>query len=339
MDETLAARLQNYLAEKIPQAVIANFHFMASGFESDVYSFDFTRPGEEQPAWILRLFSGEGAAEKIARESAGLTRLKQAGYPVPTLLLSETDTEPLGKPFTILERLDGGNLWPVLAQAEPARVDQLLEQFSSLLVDLHRIDWRLFFQDTAGVESDPGTLVDDLMADARRLYQQLDLAGFVRILDWLKEHKSALQFQPAVVHMDFHANNVFQCTDSRLVVIDWTQVSVCDYRVDLGWTLMIMGDLGNPAWGEKILQAYEKASGQPVVELAYFKTLAYLKLLASSLTAVGSAAQKEGTAQSLEPILRLAPIYREFARRIREYTGLPLPEVEAVFGQNSGFSG
>jgi aminoglycoside phosphotransferase (APT) family kinase protein len=79
------------------------------------------------------------------------------------------------------------------------------------------------------------------------LFTKHDVGGFLSILDWLQDHRSEFDFQPAVVHLDFHANNVFLCRDDRLVVIDWTQITVADYRADLSWSLMIMGDFGQPA--------------------------------------------------------------------------------------------
>jgi len=39
----------------------------------------------------------------------------QAGYPVPALLLQETDTQELGKPFEIIKMLEGQALWSILA--------------------------------------------------------------------------------------------------------------------------------------------------------------------------------------------------------------------------------
>ncbi len=40
--------------------------------------------------------------------------------------------------------------------------------------------------------------------------------------------------------------------------------ALSDYRTDLTWTLMIMGDFGQPQWGERILHAYRRAAGYPV---------------------------------------------------------------------------
>jgi len=68
--------------------------------------------------FVLRPYLGDGATQKSIREACGLGQLHQAGYPVPAILLSETDSSVLGRPFTIMEKLEGRPLWPVLTYAK-----------------------------------------------------------------------------------------------------------------------------------------------------------------------------------------------------------------------------
>jgi aminoglycoside phosphotransferase (APT) family kinase protein len=168
------------------------------------------------------------------------------------------------------------------------------------------------------------------------LYTQFDVVGFLAIIDWLEIHKFDITVQPAVVHLDFHANNVFLCNDDHLAVIDWTQIAVSDYRTDLSWTLMIMGDFGQPHWGERILQAYTRGAKNPVEKLDYFNVITYTKLLASTIISLRTSPKELGMRpETVESIQQQAPILDMLSRRIQNITGLSIPEVETALSQIS----
>ena len=95
---TLVDRFSRYIASQDPYAVVSDFNFLVSGFESEIYTFDLRRSDSSPKTFILRLFMGEGATEKLIREARALLFLQKAGYPVPALLLQETEPGILGKP-------------------------------------------------------------------------------------------------------------------------------------------------------------------------------------------------------------------------------------------------
>src|SRR5260370_3390100 len=79
---------------------------LGSGYETDVFAYsvglDGDGAGEEL---VLRVYAGEGAAEKAAREFAAMGRLREAGYSVPRVLILQRDSSPVGRPFLIMERI------------------------------------------------------------------------------------------------------------------------------------------------------------------------------------------------------------------------------------------
>lgn len=337
MSLTLSDNLQQYLAGRYPGATISDFQFITSGWESDVYTFTRHLPADSPKAFVLRLYPGDGAIEKLIRETGGLRQLHQAGYPVPATLLHEIDSAILGRPFTIIEKLEGRVLWPILAGATSSQASHLLDRFGSLLARLHQLDWRPFTEHAARYEADPTAILDGLLASLRQLYTQFDVGGFLTIVDWLEAHKSDITVRPAVVHLDFHANNVFLCDDDHLAVIDWTQITVSDYRADLTWTLMIMGDHGQLEWGERILQAYSLAARNSVEDLDYFNVITYTKLFASTVISLRTSPEKLGMRpETVESMKRQAPILKELSRRIQNITGLTIPEVETALNQIEG---
>jgi aminoglycoside phosphotransferase (APT) family kinase protein len=328
---TLADQLSRYIASKDPDAVVANFNFLVSGFESDIYTFDLRRSDSSPKSFILRLFTGEGATEKLIREARGLSFLQTANYPVPALLLQETEPGIMGKPFEIIEKLEGQALWPVLATAESYQQGQLLSRFASLLAQLHRLGWRPCTENPEAYEKNPARLLDEIIAHYRSLYIKYDLKGFLQILDWLDRHKYEILVHPAIVHQDFHANNVFLCSNDDFIVIDWTQFAVSDYRIDLCWTLMIMGDLGNPDWKEKILEAYVVGFNTAIQNLDYFNVIVIMKLLASTVISFKFGPETLGLrTEAVELTKEQISIYKQLAQRIRTITGLTVPELETL---------
>jgi len=326
---TLVDRLSCYIASQDPDAVVANFNFLMSGFESEIYTFDLRRSDSSPKTFILRLFTGEGATGKLIREAKGLSFLQKTGYPVPALLLQETEPGILGKPFEIIERLEGQALWPVLATAESHQQGQLLSRFGSLLAQLHRLDWRPCMENPEAYEKKPARWLEEIIAQYRSLYTKYDLEGFLHILDWLDTHKHEVLVQPAVVHQDFHGNNVLLCPDDQLFVIDWTQFAVSDYRIDLCWTLLIMGDLGNSAWKEKILDAYTSSFNETIQSLDYFNVIVAMKLLASTVISFEFGPETLGLRpEAVELTKGRISIYKRLAQRIRTITGLTVPELE-----------
>jgi aminoglycoside phosphotransferase (APT) family kinase protein len=331
---SLEERFSSHLASRYPAARSSNFNFLAKGFESELYAFNLQDSLSSEKQYILRLLTGKGAAEKLLREARGLTLLHKAGFPVPALLYQETDPEILGQPFEVIEKLEGRALWPVLASAEFHEVTHLLSKFGLLLARLHSLDWRSCIENADVYEKYPTLLLDETVSQYRSLYTKFGLKGFLRLLDWLDSHKHEISARPAIVHQDFHANNVLLCSDDQFFVIDWTQFAVSDYRIDLCWTVLIMGDLGNPEWKKQILTAYSSASNQPLPlgDLDYFNVIVYMKLLASTVISFLYTPQEVGLRPETRNITKeQASIYKRLSQRITRITGQSLPELEKIW--------
>jgi hypothetical protein len=117
-------------------------------------------------------------------------------------------------------------------------------------------------------------------------------------------------------------------------VIDWTQFAVADSRIDLCWTLLIMGDLGNPDWGRQILEAYASHSHHPVEHLDYFQVIVSMKLLASAVISFAFSPEEVGLRpEAVELTREQVSIYGQIAQRIRTIAGVTVPELETVLGR------
>src|SRR5437763_2869381 len=110
MDSThtdVQEQLQRFYGAK---GQVSDLPLLGSGFETDVYAFSLAAPGSHAEEMVLRVYGGQGAAEKAEREFAAMRGLREAGYPVPRMGTLCRDSEPLGSPFITMERIHGVSL-------------------------------------------------------------------------------------------------------------------------------------------------------------------------------------------------------------------------------------
>lgn len=168
MPADVSDRLQRYLEDYYPGMQVTDFQFLASGSESDIYTFTFHPPEGITKPLILRVYPGDNVNAKLLREVNGLLRLQQVGFPVAAILYYETDPAILGKPFTIMEKLEGRVLWPVLYQVDPLQAGHLLDRFGSLQAQLHRLDWHPFTDQADRYQTNPEALLDEDLTSSDR---------------------------------------------------------------------------------------------------------------------------------------------------------------------------
>ena len=123
MNKDMQSQLHDYYSRTFPNRSgmrITDLTSISAGWESDMYSFDveYGPAGKRQrEELILRIYPGDDAHEKSAREFHGMSQLYEAGYPVPQVLVLERENSPFDKPFVIMERIKGQMLWPLLLMA------------------------------------------------------------------------------------------------------------------------------------------------------------------------------------------------------------------------------
>ena len=276
----MLARLQEYCQKAFASdggARVSDVVALEAGWEHDMHAFALERGPAgtacRREELILRIYPGDDAAAKAAAEFRGMTKLRAAGYPVPRVLVLECDDSPFGKPFTIMERIDGRDLWPLLFDApDSARRGELLTLFCELLVRLHRLEWRPFADDeTLRVCDDPYCFVDRALAGARGGIEALDLPGFLPLVDWFEARRDRVPCpRPSVGHGDYHPKNVLIQGDGSAVVIDWTGLHVGDPRHDLAQATLLAGTHAGPEWRGRIRREYERVAGEELEEMEFF---------------------------------------------------------------------
>jgi len=343
----LRAQLQSHLTAAFPDRqslIVSPLTSLTTGWESELYAFDLAYTEAGQPRvepLILRLHAGEHALGKTQHEFAGIQQLAAAGYPVPRAIHAAGPDNPLGRPFMLIERIEGVVMWGRLEHAPPAEAAPLLDLFGRLFVALHRLAWRPFAERyspglaqawTAGQPDSLYAFVDAWLADARRTLVASLGTGLEPVVDWLAARRDRVPCDaPAVVHRDFHPGNILLRPDGSAVVIDWTAMGVTDPRFDLAWTLLLVRMFAAPGAREQFLSTYERHAGAAVQEIEWFEIVAcarrfheVLATLAAGDHATGRRPGAQGLMQ--QQLSALRPGYQFF----QSVTGLALPRLGAL---------
>jgi aminoglycoside phosphotransferase (APT) family kinase protein len=324
---------------------VAQVAFLGSGFEADVFAFTLeteTANAAQTRTLILRLYAGEGAAEKSAREFAVMERLWAVGYPVPQVLSQEWQRSPFDCPFVIMERIHGVSLGEAHWAGSVEQKQEALAMLYQLIARLHALDGNALLPSSPLQSSrDPYAFLEGELTALDALRQRLTARNALVLqsaLSWLHSNRITVPCERlTLVHGDFHPNNVLLRSDGAPYVIDWSNARLADPRTDLAWTRLITSADALPGGGEVQQRLYEQYAGTTVTDLAYFDVLACTRLLLSVLVSLESGAARQGMRPQAEEMMRQSATHSRYvAARLQLYTGIQMPALEdslaALFG-------
>ncbi len=125
-------------------------------------------------------------------------------------------------------------------------------------------------------------------------------------------------------HRDLHPGNIL-LSPRGPVVIDWTQVGVGDPRLDVAWTLMVVG-FGDPELGEILRDLYDPVD-------PWFEVAVGLKRLFTVVVSLQAGPEALGMRQEAGEMMVAATGGLQRVRdRVLELTGITVPEVEELLG-------
>lgn len=286
--EQLETQLRDYFAEQPTTGEnlrIDNLTRLNAGWASDVYAFTLRYDEAGRTIGqnlVLKAYSDTiDGKDRALKERHALFNLRADHYPVPGVSAVEVDPQYIGRPFVVMEQVDGHLLWDAFqqadAQSDEARRTELLQLFVQLLIDLHRVPAEKLVRNMKVTHE--YTLITREIYILRGLVQQYERHEFTPLIEWLHERrKEAPCTHPVVTHRDYHPWNVLLTENGRPFVIDWGW-QVSDARYDVAWMLTLMERSGYPQFRDEALAAYEAAVGGPVEQLAYFEVLAHTRWL------------------------------------------------------------
>ena len=293
----LTQRLATYLCKQMPAARslrVEGLTRIVGGASRETWSFDAVwqeNAVERHRGFILRRDPDAGLLESDrALEYRAYRAFANSEVPVPAVYWLEREPEPLGRPFFIMERIDGcrtdGNF--LGAQPDDERKLRLAQRKFAILGALHRADpvaLGLADIDPLGIPSPENAARRQLDHWERIVDQQAqEPLPIVRLaVAWLRSHLPPPAQRIVVCHGDFRSGNFLYDYEAGEIrgVLDWEMVHLGDPLEDLAWTCLLNWRYGgaSPAGGgsdrigglverETAFRLYEAASGVRVDETA-----------------------------------------------------------------------
>jgi aminoglycoside phosphotransferase (APT) family kinase protein len=298
----LQNKLQTYLQRVMPAAEdveVRNLKGMAFGASRETYTFDvcWRESGQEKKqGLVLRRDLPAGLLDHVPRatEFKILRSLEGTGIPAPRALFCESDPAILERPFIIMERTEGmvTQAFQNIAKGNRERAHKLAEQYVSLPVRIHDLDWRERGLEFLGPPAHPHDYAGLELAKWEKIMEKVRLEPDPILLEarlWLRRN-----LPPAagvsLVHGDYKMDNVMYQKDEITAILDWELASLGDFHDDLGWICMryyevdgLLQGLMERAW---FLSRYEEMSGRRLdpAALRFWQVFANFKMAVITLT-------------------------------------------------------
>ncbi|MCA9502387.1 MAG: phosphotransferase family protein [Myxococcales bacterium] len=301
--ETYREALDGWMKRRMPEATAMRVHDVdmprATGFSNETVFFSASWQEEGRPVtrrFVARIEPPDGGLFPVqapglevscALQHRIMQAVRDSGVvPMPELLPFEGDASVLGRPFFVMEFVEGripadvprySQAGFLVDEATPADRARMGESAVATLVALARLDWRelgLSWLDPSG-RGEP-TLRHQL--DLYRRYVVKELAGrehpvLETSLDWLD--RNAPEAPAGISWGDSRLGNIIWQDYRCASVCDWEAVALCPPEADIGWFVMFdrmsFDDLdakrleGFPTRAEQVA-LWESASGRKVAD-------------------------------------------------------------------------
>ncbi|HTT87104.1 MAG TPA: phosphotransferase family protein [Acidimicrobiales bacterium] len=265
-DEGLASGLEEVLAPVLGGPTsIRDLARLAGGSSYETWGFLAAPPGGPPRRLVLRR-GAPGAGRlgtDLVREARVLAAAREAGAPVPDVVLAGELPDGGGSPFLVMEHIEGETIAPrILRDDRFAHARSVLVgQCARALAAVHGIPL-----DAAGPlpGGDQLALLSSLYRGMGDPHPAFDLAA-----RWLGRHPPP-PVTDRVVHGDFRLGNLIVGDEGLRAVLDWELVHAGDPVEDLGWMCVRAWRFGSdqPVAGlapyAELVDAYERASGREV---------------------------------------------------------------------------
>jgi aminoglycoside phosphotransferase (APT) family kinase protein len=239
-------------------------------------------------------------AHDMAREYRLLRAFTDHGasVPVPSPVALCVDTDVLGAPFYLMERLDGlvvREQIPAPLADDPGTPVALAHALVDALAAIHAFDWRAggladFGKPDGYLDRQVPRWLGQLARYKTRELPEVDEAG-----EWLAANTPRMQ-PPTVIHGDYKLDNVMFASTlpvEPIAVLDWEQATIGDPLVDVGWLVGLWNETGETAaFGAnaplahapnlptraQLAERYERATGRDLEHLDFYCVLGLFKL-------------------------------------------------------------
>ncbi|MHA2424517.1 MAG: phosphotransferase family protein [Candidatus Thorarchaeota archaeon] len=332
-------RVEEYFSQRFPDwndIAVTNLNDITSGWETQIVAFDveFKKSGTlEKHCWVYRAYPGRTGKERAQSEFKVYQILQSLNYPVPNVLLSETDSSWFGKPFIIMDRVIGKTVQEQIESGNEEFRLRMISEMSQLFLRLHEIDWSNASEFLEEYSEIPPRDTYIQRIEGIRNWLNRDGADYLLpLVDWLQDNSNSILFEKySILHNDFHPMNVLVDNEGNYFVIDWTASRVGDYRSDLAWSMLLAFIYNDNEYWQIMLREYESAAGRKVENIDYFLIEGAIRRFADILLSLSKGAESQGMLVETEIEMKSSlPLLTKLHDLVEKITGIRIERIDDI---------
>ncbi len=255
----------------------------------------------DKKEFVLRRppFAAPKRGHDMSREFKVLYNLHESFNKVPKAYAYTDDTEVIGAPFYVMQKMDGIILTAKEAAARnttPSEFKVIANTWLDTFVELHHVDYNAVGLAELGK---PEGYVERQVTNWGKQYLKAstdDVPAAQKVMNWMQENQPR-EYHHSLIHNDYKYDNVVFANDQWkeiTAVLDWEMCTLGDPLMDLGtslgyWTtsqdaaFMKQGIPsptvmeGNPSRTE-IVQSYAAKSGRNIDNLVFYYAYGLFKI-------------------------------------------------------------
>lgn len=281
MESQLAEKYKNIIRRLAQGGSLQEIRPLPGSFSNETTLLAYETDDSLKQVVVRRyaIFGDYDRGEKAEREFRTLALLQQHSIPAPKPLLLDKSGETLGSPGIVTSFVAGQQ---VIQPADPSR---WITELAQTLAQIHAIsiteadkqflldgnDEVIWFLRNESAKEKMGT-----HPDGRTVWQAVhDLLPTIQPVP------------PALMHIDYWLGNILWQGNHITAVLDWEEASFGDPGYDVAYLRLELAMLGTEQLADAFLDAYVKASGGPVANLAFWELAAAARFLPEPESMIG----------------------------------------------------
>jgi aminoglycoside 3'-phosphotransferase-2 len=294
------------------------------GADTETFGFRFVTD-EKYLNLILRLY--RRITDRAEREFTTISSLNDAGLSVPIAYFWRKKSKTVDRSYLIMEKIPGMILSDYLLQ-KMAEVDYIeyFRLFIQEMVNIHNVDWKNMFPQVKSqdLNENPYFYVNKVIKFPQEMINKYNISDLKPIIEWLEQNKEKSEYV-SMLHGDFHFNNVILTPEKKLVVIDWADIRLGDFRHDLAFSIVATSSVGIEV-SDIFANLYETFSGRKVRNIEYFMILSMLHNLLRCYSAITNPQITNENETTKNMFLITYKNYTQhLVKIVHDITGLELP--------------
>jgi aminoglycoside 3'-phosphotransferase-2 len=294
------------------------------GADTETFGFRFVTD-EKSLNLILRLY--RKITDRAEREFVTINSLNEAGLSVPKAYFWRKKSKTVSRSYLIMEKIPGMILSDFLLQnMTELDYNEYFSLFIQEMVNIHNVDWKDMFPKikSPDLDENPYFYVEKVIKFPKDMINEYNITDLKPIIEWLEQNKERSEHL-SMLHGDFHFNNVILTPNKKLVVIDWADIRVGDFRHDLAFSIVATSSLGVEVI-DSFTEFYGSISGRKVRNIEYFMILSILHNLLRCYSAIANPKITNENEITKNMFLITYKNYTQhLVKIVHEITGLELP--------------